>query len=89
MTDISSASARYAIRITDPENPDVIKGYVFAVEESFVAVPGADAVAQDAITGLEASFAAGPVLDAVRLPSASHDKLRSMARPGSANGNNH
>lgn len=86
MTDISSASARYAIRITDPENPDVIKGYVFAVEESFIAVPGTDAVAQDAIAGLEASFAAGPVLDAVRLPSASQDKVRAMARPGSANG---
>ncbi len=84
MTDVSAASARYAIRITDPENPDVIKGYVFAVEESFVAVPAADAVAQDAITDLEAAFTAGPVLDAVRLPSESHDKLRAMARPGSA-----
>lgn len=84
MTDISSASGRYAIRIADPENPDVIKGYVFAVEESFVEAPGADDVAKDAIAGLEATFAAGSVLDAVLLPSDSHDKLRAMARPGSA-----
>lgn len=84
MTDITSAAARYAIRITDPDNPEVVRGYVFASEESFIAASGADAVADDVIAGLAARFAAGPVLGAVRLPSQAHDKMKAMAKPGSA-----
>ena len=84
---VSSSGAplgRYAIRITDPANPNVTIGYVFATEESFIKVAGADAVAQDAIAELEARFAKGPVLEAVRFPLDEHSELRTAAKPGSA-----
>lgn len=84
MTDVANGAARYAIRITDPDNPDVVRGYVFASEESFVAASGADAVAEDVIASLAKRFAAGPVFAAVRLPSQDHDKMKAMAKPGSA-----
>ncbi|WP_254684441.1 hypothetical protein [Edaphosphingomonas haloaromaticamans] len=64
-------------------------GYVFAAEESFVAAPGGDQIAQDAIAELEATFTTGPTLTAVRLPAGSHETLRGLADPGSAGGGNH
>lgn len=84
MIDKAEDAARYAIRITDPDDPEVVRGYVFASEESFVAASGGDAVAEDAIASLAARFDAGPVLQAVRLPSREHDRMKAMARPGSA-----
>lgn len=84
---VSSSGApagRYAVRIIDPANPSVTIGYVFATEESFVPAPGADQVAQDAIADLEARFAKGPVLEAVRFSTDEHSALRAAAKPGSA-----
>ena len=84
VADAGAVSGRYAVRITDPANPSVTIGYVFATEESFVAAPGADQLAKDAIADLEARFAKGPVLEAVRFPAGDLDKLRATAKPGSA-----
>ena len=86
MMDIANESGRYAIRITDPDKPEVVLGYALVSEDSFVAASGDDAVAEDAIAGLAKLFAAGPLFQAVRLPSYEQEEgyMKAMAKPGSA-----